>query len=352
MHFENDYHAGAHPKVMEKLVQYNGISTPGYGNDMFCDQAKELIQTLFHSPEAEVFFVTGGTQANIVVLSTYLKPYQGVITAKTGHIAQHETGAIEGTGHSIISLEQVNGKISAKAIQECIEDYHHSPSRIHRVDPGAVYLSFSTECGTVYTLEELKAISIVCRQYGILLYIDGARLGYGLMSSKTQISLSQLALLCDVFTIGGTKNGAMMGEAIVIPHSNHDSRDIHYMIKRQGALLAQGKFLGIQFLALLEDEFYFCLAQQVNEYTQQVAVLLKRYGYELYFPVESNQIFVKMPLQLLEFLGKNGIKLSLWSKEKESVIARFCISWATCSYSLEEIESILKKGSDLFIRAR
>ena len=250
--FNSDYLEGAHPKILERLVQTNMLKTPGYGTDDICESAREKIRAACEAPDAEIHFLSGGTQTNAIVIAALLKSYEGVISAKSGHINVHETGAIEHTGHKVLELPSHDGKISAYELSDSLKTFYEDENHSHMVFPGMVYISHPTEYGTLYTREELTAISEVCHKYKIPLYLDGARLGYGLMSSSTDVTLPLLAKLCDTFYIGGTKVGALCGEAVVFPRHNAPA---HFMtiVKQHGALLAKGRLLGIQFDTLFRD---------------------------------------------------------------------------------------------------
>ena len=244
--FASDYIAGAHPVIMQRLLETNMENLSGYGTDQYCAQAKEKIKQAFQCPDGEVFFLVGGTQTNQVIISTMLAPYEGVIAAKTGHVSVHEAGAIEYSGHKVIELEENDGKLAAKDIKKCIEDFYVDDNHEHMVYPGMVYISFPTEYGTLYSKQELTEISAICRGYKIPLFIDGARLGYGIESKENELTPEEITKLCDVFYIGGTKVGALCGEAVVFPHHNTPKHFVT-QIKQRGALLAKGRLLGIQF---------------------------------------------------------------------------------------------------------
>ena len=253
--FASDYIAGAHPVIMQRLLETNMENLSGYGTDQYCAQAKEKIKQAFQCPDGEVFFLVGGTQTNQVIISTMLAPYEGVIAAKTGHVSVHEAGAIEYSGHKVIELEENDGKLAAEDIKKCIEDFYSDDNHEHMVYPGMVYISFPTEYGTLYSKQELTEISNVCRSYKIPLFIDGARLGYGIESKENDLRPEEIAELCDVFYIGGTKVGALCGEAVVFPHHNTPKHFVT-QIKQRGALLAKGRLLGIQLKTLYTEDLY------------------------------------------------------------------------------------------------
>ncbi|MGL4791388.1 MAG: threonine aldolase family protein, partial [Anaerotignaceae bacterium] len=249
--FECDYAEGAYPRVLEILGESNLNQTTGYGNDEYCQKAKELIKKACNSPNSDVHFMVGGTQTNATVIAASLRPHQGVISVETGHINVHETGAIEFSGHKVIALSSDDGKITADQIRQCVVSHWEDAAHEHMVQPGMVYISHPTENGTLYTKEELTKISQTCKEFNLPLFMDGARLGYGLMAEGSDITLEDLCKLCDIFYIGGTKIGALFGEALVI---NNESlkKDFRYFIKQNGAMLAKGRLLGIQFIALFE----------------------------------------------------------------------------------------------------
>lgn len=334
--FECDYLEGAHPKVLELLNQSNFEQTPGYGEDEYCNKAREVIRTLCKKEDADVHFLVGGTQANTTVIASVLRPYQGVLCADTGHINVHETGAIEATGHKVLPLPSINGKISAKQIAAAWEAHWNDSSHEHIVQPGMVYISHPTEVGTLYTKEELTAIHEVCRQYELPLFLDGARLGYGLTSVKNDLSLSDIAALCDVFYIGGTKVGALFGEAVVICNPAL-KKDFRYSIKQRGGMLAKGRLLGIQFLALLENGLYFEIAEHANQLAMKIRRACEEKGYPFFMESWTNQQFPILPNETLDRLGEN-FSFSFWEAVDETHSAvRFCTSWATKEEDVEDL---------------
>lgn len=326
--FECDYGEGAHPKILERMTETNMEQTPGYGEDEHCRNAAAKIRALCENENAEVHFLVGGTQTNMTVISSILRPYQGVIAADTGHVSVHETGAIESTGHKVISVPGKDGKITAEQIRAVCEEHWADSSHEHIVQPGMVYISFPTEVGTLYSEKELLRISSVCREFRLPLFIDGARLGYGLASEKNDITLPRLASLCDVFYIGGTKVGALFGEAVVFTNTSL-TRDFRYMIKQKGGMLAKGRLLGIQFETLLEDNLYFELAAHADRLAMKLRSALAEKGYPFMVESWTNQQFPILPLEKLEQLsGRFGF--SFWGKTDETHAAvRFCTSWAT-----------------------
>ena len=262
--FQCDYQEGAHPSILKKMEETNYEQTVGYGNDPYCESARKKIRELCNAPEADVHFLVGGTQTNFTVISAILRPYQGALAAVSGHINVHETGAIEATGHKVLALPSEDGKITAAQIREAYEAHWNDADHEHIVQPGMVYISHPTENGTLYEKEELQALSRTCRELGLPLFLDGARLGYGLMSEKSSLSLSEIAELTDVFYIGGTKVGALFGEAVVITNPAL-KKDFRYLIKQHGGMLAKGRLLGIQFDVLFTDNLYFDIAKGADE---------------------------------------------------------------------------------------
>lgn len=337
--FESDYLEGAHPKVLELFNQSNFEQTPGYGQDEYCDRARAVIKRLCNSEDAEVHFLVGGTQANTTVIASVLRPYQGVLCADTGHINVHETGAIEATGHKVLPLQSTDGKISAKQIADAYKAHWNDDSKEHIVQPGMVYISHPTEVGTLYSKEELEEISKVCKKYELPLFLDGARLGYGLTSEKNDLTLSDLAGLCDVFYIGGTKVGAMFGEAVVICNQAL-KKDFRYSIKQRGGMLAKGRLLGIQFLALLEDGLYFEIAGHANQMARKIRNACEEKGYSFFMESWTNQQFPILPNKTLDKL-REDFSFSFWEAVDETHSAvRFCTSWATKE---EDVEALIRR---------
>lgn len=331
IHFECDYTEGCHLAILEKLAETNEEQTSGYGLDPHCDHARAIIRSLCKAPGADVHFLVGGTQTNTTVIASVLRPYQGALCAVTGHINVHETGAIEATGHKVLPLKSTDGKITAAQIQETYDAHYHDSEHEHTVQPGMVYISQSTENGTIYSKEELQNISETCRKCGLPLFLDGARLGYALASPKNDLTMADISRLCDVFYIGGTKVGALFGEAVVI--TNPDLKpDFRYMIKQRGGMLAKGRLLGIQFETLLEggeDNLY----SQISKHALDLALKLKeaflKKGYRLLFDSFTNQQYPILPDTVVDELSKS-FTFSTWSKVDDTHTAiRICTSWAT-----------------------
>lgn len=338
--FECDYGEGAHRSILERLLETNLVQTPGYGEDPFCESAAAKIRKLCKKADADVHFLVGGTQANLTVISSILRPYQGVIAATTGHINVHETGAIEACGHKVLAVPEKDGKLNAGQIRKLCADHWADSSHEHMVQPGMVYISFPTELGTLYSRKELQEISSACRENHLPLFIDGARLGYGLMSEKNDVSIEELAELCDVFYIGGTKVGALFGEAVVITNPAL-TRDFRYLIKQKGGMLAKGRLLGIQFDTLLEDNLYFEIARKADELAMRLRAALEQKGYPLFVDSWTNQQFPVLPDEKLAQLSEK-YSFSIWEKTDESHTAvRFCISWATKEENVDALIAAL-----------
>ena len=338
--FENDYSEGAHQKVLERLLETNMEQLPGYGADHYCESAGEKIREACGCPEAEVCFLTGGTQTNQIVIGAVLKPYEGVIAAETGHVSTHEAGAIECSGHKVLELPQEEGKISADNLSDFLNSFYEDENHEHMVFPGMVYISHPTEYGTLYTKGELAELSAVCAQYGIPLYMDGARLGYGLAAEGTDVTLKDVAEYCDIFYIGGTKAGALCGEALVFTKENIPS---HFMtmVKQRGALLAKGRLLGVQFDALFTDDLYYKISRNAIVTAGRLKQILKDKGYKFYIDSPTNQIFVILDNGKLEQLKKEVV-FSFWEKKDEDhTVVRFATSWATRMEDVEKLAALL-----------
>lgn len=338
--FTCDYTQGAHPKILERLLETNMEKLPGYGNDHYCESAKEKIKKACGCPDAEVWFLTGGTQTNATVIDSVLQKYEGVISAQTGHINAHESGAVEFTGHKVLTLPSHEGRIRAEELETFLKTFWADGSHEHMVFPGMVYLSHPTEYGTLYTKAELEAISAICRNYEIPLYLDGARLGYGLMSYDTDVTLPMIAHLCDIFYIGGTKVGALCGEAVVFTKKNAP-RHFLTLIKQHGALLAKGRLTGIQFDTLFTDDLYF----QISRHAIEMAELLKKgfaeRGYPFFLNSPTNQQFIILENGKLEDLQKK-VAFEIWEPfDKEHTVVRFATSWGTTKEEIEELFSFL-----------
>ena len=339
--FESDYICGAHPDVLRRLVETNMETLSGYGTDPYSESAREKIRAAIGFPEADVEFLAGGTQANAVTISTMLKEYEGVIAAKTGHVSLHEAGAIEYTGHKVIELPEHDGKVDAGDLRRYAEAFYADQNHEHMVFPGMVYVSHPTEYGTLYSKRELTEIAAVCREYGMLLYLDGARLAYGLMSRDTDLSLPEIAELCDVFYIGGTKDGALCGEALVFSYCGMPG---HFMtmVKRRGALAAKGRLAGVQFDALFTDGLYYKIGRHGIEMAERMKELFRRYGLTFYKETPTNQQFLALTPEQYEKLSAR-VRFSFWEELADGrIVVRFATSWSTTERDLELLEEALK----------
>ena len=333
---ECDYSEGAHPWILQRLLDTNLEQSPGYGTDGYCERARELIRAACHAPQAAVEFLVGGTQANATVIAALLRPYQGAVCADTGHIHVHETGAVEAAGHKILPLPSLDGKLLPQDLEQLCAAHFADPSREHMVQPGMVYLSHPTECGTLYTRQELEEIRRVCDRWSLPLFIDGARCGYGLAAEGADVDLPDLARLAHVFTIGGTKVGALFGEAVVMPDPGL-LPDFRYMIKRHGGMLAKGRLLGIQFETLFEDDLYRQLGRHAVELAGQIRAALQRRGIPQRFPTTANQIFaVFTPEQRAQL--EESFLFSFWEGLPDGrVVLRICTSWATSAGDVDAL---------------
>ena len=326
--FNCDYHEGAHPRIMKALMDTNMVQTVGYGQDEFSKEAKQKIKEVCKCEDAEVHFLVGGTQANMTVISSILRPHQAALCVKEGHINTHETGAIEATGHKVMAIEGKEGKLTADQIREAHRNHWEDGAHEHITQPKLVYISNPTELGTIYSKAELEAIRKACDDCNMYLFLDGARLGYGLMSEENDMTIEDVAKNCDVFYIGGTKVGALFGEAVVITNKALQE-DFRYIIKQKGGMLAKGRLLGIQFLELFKDGLYF----EVSAHAMRLAKILKEgledAGYKFYANSPTNQLFVIVPNKKLEQISeKYSYEYQMPYDETNSVV-RFCTSWAT-----------------------
>ncbi len=323
--FLNDYSEGCHPDILTALSRTNRVQQTGYGEDEYSLRAKQLIRDKMNSLSSGVYLVSGGTQANLTLISSVLKSHEAVVSAETGHILVHETGAIEATGHKIISVGTNDGKLSPDDVQAVLTKHDFAP---HMVKPKLVYISNATELGTVYTRRELEVLYNFCREKDLFLFLDGARLATALTSEKSDLTFADLALLTDVLYIGGTKNGALMGEAIVI-NNKELNRDFPYHVKQRGAMLAKGRVLGIQFLELFRDELYFELAIHANTMARKISAAIVEKGYALSAETETNLIFPVLPNHLIDQLNEK-FGFYVWGiKDEEHSIVRLVTSWAT-----------------------
>lgn len=336
--FENDYSEGCCPEVLEALVQTNMEPLTPYGSDLYSQRAKEKILAACGCPEGDVFLLVGGTQTNKTVIDAVLKKYEGVVSADTGHIAQHEAGAIESAGHKVLTVPHVDGKLPASDLENLLKTFYDDANHDHMVFPGMVYISHPTEFGTLYTKDELKALSSVCKAYGLPLYLDGARLGYGLAAGEA--TLQDIAEYCDVFYIGGTKVGALCGEAVVFSKGNAP-RQFITTVKQNGALLAKGRLTGVQFDRLFTDGLYEKISENAIILAQKLKKALKEKGYRFFIDSPTNQIFVILENGFMEQLGKQ-VRFSFWQRFDEShTVIRFATSWATREEDVDALIGLL-----------
>ncbi len=340
--FTSDYLEGAYPTILKRLLETNFVKSVGYGLDEFSESARKKIREACDCPKAAVYFLNGGTQTNAVVIDSILKSYQGVVATDIGHISIHEAGAIEFGGHKVLNLPNNYGKISAIEIKSYIENFQQDDNHDHMVEPAMVYISQPTEYGTLYSLKELKAINKVCRNYNLTLYLDGARLAYALACPKNNVSLKDIAELCDVFYIGGTKCGAFLGEAVVIPNPDLIPHFFKIM-KQHGALLAKGRLLGIQFDELFTNDLYFKIGHSAIVAANELRNIFKDCGYKLAFDSPTNQIFVILNNKVKENLSAE-VEFSFWEKfDDNHTIVRFATSWATNIDDVDKFDKILRK---------
>ena len=336
-----DYLEGCHPLILEKMAEANFVKTPGYGKDPYCERAAQKIREACCCPEAEIHFLVGGTQTNLIVIASLLRPYQGALCAEEGHIATHETGAIEATGHKVLPLPCRNGKITAAQVEAYCRQHFTSTVQEHTVQPGMVYISFPTECGALYSKAELEALHEVCKAYDLPLYLDGARLGYGLASKENDLTLADLARLCDIFYIGGTKCGALFGEAVVIANPACQ-KDFRYLMKQKGGMLAKGRMLGIQFDTLFTDDLYFTICRKAVEQAAALREAFQKKGVELYGNSPTNQQFPILSKAQAAYLGKHYI-YEIWGEYDEAhTIIRFCTSWATRQQEIDDLLAAIR----------
>ncbi|MDF9825061.1 threonine aldolase [Breznakia sp. PF5-3] len=340
--FECDYAEGAHPEILALLEKTNVEQTPGYGLDPYCEEAKKYIKKACENDEIDVHFLVGGTQTNLTVIASILKPHQGVIAAVSGHIYTHETGAIEACGHRIITLDSSDGKISAAQIQKVCEQHDKDVNKEHTVQPGMVFISNPTEHGTIYSKQELISIKEVCKEYGLPLYLDGARLGYGLVAEENDLTLADITELCDVYYIGGTKIGTLFGEAVIIRNEKL-KKDFRYHIKQRGGMLAKGRILGIQFLQLFKNNLYFDISLHAIKQAKRIKQAFQEAGYDFLYDSPTNQLFPILPVQKVEELSKEYAFIRWEELSSEKVVVRFVTSWMTREEDVSKlIEDILK----------
>lgn len=337
IYFQCDYAEGCHPAILEALLQSNMEQTPGYGLDSHCESARAKVRAACGRADADVHFLVGGTQANTTVIASILRPHQGVISPEPGHIATHETGAIESTGHKVLALPAKDGTITAAQVEALCREHFTSPIAEHTVQPGMVYISLPTESGTLYSKAELTALKAVCQTYGLPLYIDGARLGYGLASPQSDLTLADIASLCDVFYMGGTKCGALFGEAVVIT-SEALKKDFRYFIKQRGGMLAKGRLLGIQFDTLLADGLYLKICRRAVDQALAIRQAFEKKGVAMWGNSFTNQQFPILTEAQMAKLTERGYVYEEWGPgEGGKTIVRFCTSWATLPENVERL---------------
>ena len=342
IYFNNDYSEGCHQKVLDALIRTNMEQTLGYGEDAHCAVAAEKIKALCGRPDAAVHFLVGGTQTNLTVIDAALRPHQGALCPVGGHINVHETGAVEATGHKVLTVPSADGKITAAQVEQVVLGHRADSSFEHMVQPKLVYISNPTEYGTLYSLAELEGLSVVCKKLGLYLFLDGARLGYGLMAKDYDVTLKDIARLCDVFYIGGTKVGALFGEAVVItnPALNEDFR---YLIKQHGGMLAKGRLLGVQFEVLMNDGVYFEIAAHAVKLADKIRDTLDDLGVAYLVPGITNQIFPILSDAVLEELAKEFCFTEMERVDETHRAIRFCTSWATSEENTEALCETLRR---------
>ena len=328
IYFTSDYTEGCHERILRRLTETNYEQTPGYGTDYHCQNAARYILTECGREDAWVHFLVGGTQTNMTLIAAALRPHQGAVCAESGHIHVHETGAVEATGHKCLTLPSSDGKISAEQVRELVRLHREDESMEHTVQPGLVYISNPTEYGTIYSLAELEALSAVCKASGLYLFLDGARLGYGLRCPQNDVTMADLARLCDAFYIGGTKVGALFGEALVLTNPVLH-RDFRYLIKQRGGMLAKGWLLGAQFKALLRDDLYTQIAAHANKMADKLRDTFTACGYPLLVESRTNQVFPVLPDKLLDAISRSFTFTEMHRVDEAHRAVRFCTSWAT-----------------------
>lgn len=339
--FSSDYIAGAHPDVLQRLVDTNLESLTGYGEDIYTKKAIEKIKKEIAMDDAEVYLLTGGTQTNQIVIDTMLKDYEGVISATTGHVNVHEAGAIEFSGHKVLTVDTIDGKISAKTVRDYIELFYKDGSYEHMVFPGMVYISYPTELGNLYSKKELEDLYAVCKDYDIPFFIDGARLAYGLMSEECDLTMKDLARLCDVFYIGGTKCGALAGEAVVFTNNNMPKR-FNTLVKQRGAMIAKGRLLGVEFDALFTDGLYYEIGKKGIDQAEKLKKILDKHGFEFFMKTSTNQQFVIIENTKKEELAKKVDFAFTQTYDENHTVIRFATSWSSTDEDLELLDQYLE----------
>lgn len=340
--FNNDYNRGAHETILKKLAEINTEQICSYGEDQYCKEAADMIKNLCKKPDAQVHFLVGGTQTNLTVISSALRPHQCVLSASTGHVNEHETGAIEATGHKVYTISTDDGKLTAEMVQAAYDAHWKDENHEHIAQPKLVYISNPTEIGTIYSKNELERLYTVCRRCSLYLYIDGARLAYGLASEKNDLDFETLSSNCDVFYIGGTKCGALLGEAVVLLNDSL-KQDFRYVIKQKGGMLAKGWLLGLQFTELLKDGLYIKIAEHADKLAAKIKEAAVNKGYPLYSESDTNQQFIIFPNDLIDQLSlKYALSYQQKYDDTHSVI-RICTDWATTEKDVNSLISDIKK---------
>lgn len=344
-YFHNDYNEACHPAVLKKMQENMGVQMGGYGEDTACEKAASMIRTVCRNDHLAVHFLVGGTQANLTVIAAALRPHQAALGANSAHINVHETGAIEATGHKVIALPSDNGKINGDQIRKTMAAHYADTAHEHTPQPKLVYISNPTELGTIYSLAELEDISAACKEYNLYLYLDGARLGYGLSAKGNDVTFADLARLTDVFYIGGTKVGAMFGEAVVIANKTI-AEDFRYLMKQHGAMLAKGWLLGLQYEALFEDDLYLKISAHADKMADRLRETIAQCGYPLLVSGVTNQVFPILPDSLLAELGKEFTFTEQERISNAQRAVRFCTSWATQEEAVDALCERIKKLSN------
>lgn len=342
IYFNNDYSEGCHEKVMQRLLATNMAQTLGYGEDEYCAAAAAKIRKKCGREDVAVHFLVGGTQANLTVIDAALRPHQGALGADTAHINVHETGAVEATGHKVLWVPHHDGKITARQVEDTVREHYASSSFEHTVQPKLVYISNPTELGTLYTKAELESLSAVCRAHGLYLFLDGARLGYGLAARGNDVTMADLANLCDVFYIGGTKVGALFGEAVVITNPAI-KEDFRYIMKQHGGMLAKGRLLGIQFDALMEDDLYEKIAAHADRLADKLRDCLKELDVSFLVESTTNQLFPILPDGVLDALSETFVFSEQERVDENHRAVRFCTSWATKEENVDALCARLRQ---------
>ena len=342
IYFHNDYSEGCHELVLKALIDTNMEQTPSYGTDDYCKKAADKICKACNRDDLAVHYLVGGTQANLTVIDAALRPHQAALGAVSAHINSHETGAVEATGHKVLSVPSEDGKITAEQVRQVIDNHRASDSYEHEPQPKLVYISNPTEYGTLYTLSELETLSSVCKEKGLYLFLDGARLGYGLAAKGNDVTMEDLARLCDVFYIGGTKVGALFGEAVVFSNPVL-AEDFRYLIKQHGGMLAKGRLLGVQFDALFTDELYFKISSHAVAMADRIRDTFDELGVSYLVPGVTNQIFPILPDSFLAVLARDFMFTEMGRVDSDHRCVRFCTSWATMPENVDALCRALRE---------